>query len=64
MAQLFATEIYTTIWTLPEKARLLLENTELTIEVIADMLGYSNASNFYKAFHSNFHTSPRNYPSR
>ena len=47
-----------------EKARLLLENTELTIEVIADMLGYSNASNFYKAFHSNFHTSPRNYPSR
>ena len=47
-----------------EKARLLLENTELTIEVIADMLGYSNASNFYKAFHSYFHTSPRNYPSR
>lgn len=47
-----------------EKARLLLENTELTIEVIADMLGYSNASNFYKAFHSYFHTSPRNYPAR
>ena len=44
-----------------EKARLLLENTDLTIEVIADMLGYSNASNFYKAFHSYFHTSPRNY---
>ncbi len=47
-----------------EKARLLLENTGLTIEVIADMLGYSNASNFYKAFHSYFHTSPRNYQSR
>ncbi len=47
-----------------EKARLLLENTDLTIEVTADMLGYSNASNFYKAFHSYFHTSPRNYPAK
>ena len=46
-----------------EKARLLLENTDLTIEAIADMLGYSDASNFYKAFHSYFHTSPRNYQS-
>ena len=43
-----------------EKARLLLENTELTIEMISEMLGYSNTSNFYKAFHSYFHTSPRN----
>lgn len=44
-----------------EKARLLLQNTDLTIEKIAAMLGYSNNSNFYKAFRSYFHTTPREY---
>lgn len=44
-----------------EKARLFIENTGLTIEVIAAMLGYNDTSNFYKAFYSFFHTSPRNY---
>ncbi|MCF0153533.1 MAG: AraC family transcriptional regulator [Megasphaera sp.] len=45
-----------------EKASLLLENTDLTIESIAEMLGYRNTSNFYKAFRDYFKTSPRNYP--
>ena len=43
------------------KARLLLENTDLTIETISDMLGYTDPSHFYQAFRSCFHTSPRNF---
>ena len=41
------------------RAKLLLELTDLSIEKIAAMLGYSNNSNFYKAFREYFGTSPR-----
>ena len=44
-----------------ERAVPLLQSTTLSIEEIAAMLGYSNSSNFYKAFKSYFHTSPRDY---
>ena len=44
-----------------ERAALLLRNTTLSIEEIAAMLGYSNQSNFYKAFKAYYHTSPRDY---
>ena len=33
-----------------ERAVLLMKNTTLSIEEISAMLGYSNHSNFYKAF--------------
>lgn len=42
-------------------AKLLLNQTDLPIEKIADMLGYSNSSNFYKAFRRYFGASPREY---
>lgn len=45
-----------------EKAALLLANTDLSVEKIAAMLGYSNNSNFYKAFRQYYGTSPREYP--
>ena len=41
------------------RAKLLLEHTDLSIENIAAMLGYSNNSNFYKAFRQYYGTSPR-----
>ena len=41
------------------RAKLLLRHTDLSIEKIAAMLGYSNSSNFYKAFKEYFGTSPR-----
>jgi len=44
-----------------QKAELLLLNTDLTIEKIAAMLGYSNNSNFYKAFRTYYKTSPREF---
>ena len=44
-----------------ERAELLLRNTTLSIEEIAAMLGYSNHSNFYKAFKEYYHASPREY---
>ena len=44
-----------------ERAVLLLKNTTLSIEEIAAMLGYSNNSNFYKAFRAYYHMSPREY---
>ncbi|MGI6177936.1 MAG: helix-turn-helix transcriptional regulator [Eubacterium sp.] len=44
-----------------DKAALLLRNTDLSIEKIAAMLGYSNSSNFYKAFREYYHTSPRDF---
>lgn len=43
------------------RAITLLENTSLSIEEIALMLGYSNSSNFYKAFRKYFGRSPREY---
>lgn len=44
-----------------ERADILLKGTNLSIEEIALMLGYSNSSNFYKAFREYYHTSPREY---
>ncbi|WP_026891770.1 response regulator transcription factor [Lacrimispora aerotolerans] len=44
---------------LMRRAKLLLDHTDLSIEKIADMLGYSNSSNFYKAFKQYYGTSPR-----
>lgn len=41
------------------KAHLLLNHTDLSIEKVAAMLGYSNSSNFYKAFKHYYGTSPR-----
>ena len=42
-----------------QRARLLLAHTDLSIEQIATMLGYSNSSNFYKAFTGYSGVSPR-----
>ena len=44
-----------------ERATILLKGTDLSIEEIAAMLGYSNNSNFYKAFREYYHVSPREY---
>lgn len=38
-----------------------MKNTKLSIEEIASMLGYTNHSNFYKAFKKYFSTTPREY---
>lgn len=38
--------------------------TDLPIYEIAARLGYSNSSNFYKAFREHFHVSPGEYLSR
>lgn len=44
-----------------ERAVALLKGTDLSIEMIVPMLGYSNTSNFYKAFKAYFKQSPRGY---
>ena len=44
-----------------ERAVLLMKNTTLSIEEISAMLGYSNHSNFYKAFKNYYGKSPREY---
>ena len=44
-----------------DRALILLKGTNLSIEEIALMLGYSNSSNFYKAFREYFQMSPREY---
>ncbi len=44
-----------------ERAVVLLKGTNLSIEEIAFMLGYSNSSNFYKAFREYYQCSPRDY---
>ena len=44
-----------------ERAVLLLKNTDLSQEKIADMVGYHNTSNFYKAFRQYYGTSPKNW---
>lgn len=44
-----------------ERAVLLMKNTTLSIEEIAAMLGYSNHSNFYKAFKEYYGVTPREY---
>ena len=42
-----------------EKARLLLEGTTLSVEEIAELLGYAEQSNFYKAYRAYYGKSPR-----
>lgn len=44
-----------------ERAAALLKGTDLSIEDIAAMLGYSNNSNFYTAFKNYYHLPPREY---
>ncbi len=44
-----------------ERAAIFLKGTNLAIEEIALMLGYSNSSNFYKAFREYYKASPREY---
>ena len=44
-----------------DRAVILLKGTTLSIEEISSMLGYSNTSNFYKAFREYYHVSPREY---
>ena len=44
-----------------ERAILLMKNTTLSIEEISAMLGYSNHSNFYKAFKEYYGVTPRDY---
>ena len=44
-----------------ERAVLLMKNTSLTIEEISVLLGYSNHSNFYKAFKEYYQMTPREY---
>lgn len=44
-----------------ERAAFLLKGTNLSVEEIAAMLGYSNSSNFYKAFREFYQCSPRDY---
>lgn len=43
------------------RAAILLKGTNLPIEEISLMLGYSNSSNFHKAFKQYYHCSPRKY---
>ncbi len=44
-----------------ERAVALLKGSPLPISEIAAMLGYSNNSNFYKAFREYYGVSPREY---
>lgn len=44
-----------------ERALILLKGTAFPVEEIALMLGYSNSSNFYKAFKEYYKYSPREY---
>lgn len=44
-----------------KRADILLKETSLSVDEIACMLGYSNSSNFYKAFREYYHVSPRKY---
>jgi len=44
-----------------ERAVILLKGTTLPVEEIALMIGYSNSSNFYKAFKEFYKMSPRKY---
>ena len=44
-----------------ERAAILLKGTTLSVEEIAAMLGYSNTSNFYKAFRDYYGKTPREF---
>lgn len=47
-----------------ERAVILLRETELSVQEVALLLGYSNSSNFYKAFRQFYQMSPREYIGR
>lgn len=47
-----------------DRAVILLKGTNLPISEIALMLGYTNSSNFHKAFRAYYHCSPREYVDR
>ena len=47
-----------------EKARELLSNPRLTLQTIAEYLGYSNANYFSKAFRRHYQISPTEYRER
>lgn len=42
-------------------ALVLLQGTTLSIDAVSAMLGYSNPSNFHKAFREYYGKSPREY---
>ncbi len=44
-----------------ERAAALLKGTNLPVSEISALLGYSNSSNFYKAFREYYRASPREY---
>lgn len=44
-----------------ERAVGFLKGTNLSVSEIAELLGYSNSSNFYKAFKEYYKTTPREY---
>ena len=44
-----------------DRALIMLKGTTLSIEEISSMLGYTNSSNFYKAFRAYYGKSPREY---
>jgi AraC-like DNA-binding protein len=44
-----------------EKAEILLRNTDMTVESVAETIGYGNTGNFYKAYRSYFGTTPREH---
>ncbi len=47
-----------------ERAVSLLKGSTLSVEEVAAMVGYTNNSNFYKAFREYYHQSPRQYISK
>lgn len=47
-----------------ERAKILLADSNLSIEEIAYMTGYNDSSNFYKAFHKKFGMSPREFANK
>ncbi len=44
-----------------DRALALLKSTGLSVEEVAAMVGYNDASNFYRAFRGYYHVSPREY---
>ncbi len=44
-----------------DRALALLKGTSLSVEEVSAMVGYQDASNFYRAFRAYYHVSPREY---
>lgn len=44
-----------------DRALALLKGTSLSVEEVSAMVGYSDTSNFYRAFRGYYHVSPREY---